>query len=115
MSHILFNDSSKFFSTTASTFYIISFLDQAAPALLVFSATTSGTLLVSEEFPQQIKQKHCFFLKAHGEQHVNKDQPISTQVVFGDLGHSPIEQLSSFVDDVRKCQLMQSPNFNNMQ
>ena len=83
----------------STTVFALSFLDQQDPVLLIFTATTAGTLVLLHDWPTVIKQKHCYFIKKSPD-NVVRGRPMSGQVYCGDLSSSPVEQLSTFVDEV---------------
>ncbi len=67
---------------------------------LLVSANAAGALAVTYEWPTQLKAKACYFVKK-GKEAIQKDTPLRTAVLYGDLSYSPIDQLSAFVDEVR--------------
>ena len=67
--------------------------------LLLFTATPAGALVLVGDWPTGTKQKHCYFVKKSRD-HVAREQPVQTQLHYGDLGSSPVQQLATFVDEV---------------
>lgn len=78
---------------------ILDFFEKPEHLNLVIFSTAGGGLSVALEWPAQLKQKACYFVKK-GKENVSKDQPMRSSVLYGDLSYSPIDQLSAFVDEV---------------
>ena len=74
------------------------FLDKAESICLVVVAGSTG-MTVSNEWPSQLRQKACYFVKRKREA-LTKESPLRFSLIYGDLSYSPIDQLSAFVDEV---------------
>lgn len=66
---------------------------------LVLVAPSSGSLVVQFEWPSNPKAKCCYFVK-RSKDPITKDTNLRTALLYGDLGYSPLDQLSAFVDEV---------------
>lgn len=75
------------------------FLDKNEQNLLVFILNSSGTLTISHSYPNQIKNKACYFAKK-GKDPISKDVNIKDALIYGDLSYSPLDQLSAILDEV---------------
>ena len=71
---------------------------------LLVVAGSAGVLTVSLEWPGQLKNKACYFVKKNKEA-LGKDAQVRSVLLYGDLSYSPVDQLSAFVDEVcaRRC------------
>lgn len=76
---------------------IVEFLEKADHQILVIVANAAGLLTPSYDFPDATKTKVIYFIKK-GKDNVSGD--IKTQLMYGDLSYAPLDQLSSFVDEV---------------
>lgn len=74
------------------------FLEKPDHLSLLVYANASGQLTVSLEWPQQLKQKALYFVKKSKE-NVSKEN-YRNSMLYGDLSSSPVDQLSTFVDEV---------------
>ena len=68
------------------------------PSLIVIS-NPGGSLTAQYEWPANPKQKVCYFVKKSKEA-IGKDVAFKQSVLYGDLSSSPLDQLSSFVEEV---------------
>ena len=89
---------SKCYGQDENKLLFTEYLDKADNMCLVIALGSAG-LSVSHEWPTQIKQKACYFVKKAREA-VSKDAPLRNSLLYGDLSYSPIDQLSAFVDEV---------------
>lgn len=82
-------------------------LDKAEVKTLVI--TNPGQLVPSHEFPSSTKNKSAYFVKR--EPCVIPKSKIVDKVMFGDLSSSPLEQLSSVVEEIISTVLMNPKNY----
>ncbi len=75
------------------------FLDGRNLARIVFFHNASQNLVVHKDFPTQIKNKVAYFIKI-SKTPVKASLTFPSQVVYGDLGESPFEQIYSILDGV---------------
>ena len=68
----------------------------------VINQQPGGSLIVTFEWPAQLKGKACYFVKKERGP-VTKETNLRSALIYGDLSYSPIDQLSAFVDEVRFC------------
>ncbi|XP_067673689.1 dynein beta chain, ciliary-like [Haliotis asinina] len=77
----------------------LDYFEKPELASLIISLSSSGTLSVGFEWPLSPKGKACYFVKKAKEP-IQKDTPLRTALLYGDLALSPLDQLSAFVDEV---------------
>ena len=75
------------------------FFEKSEITSLLLIATAAGGLNVQYDWPQNPKGKACYFVKKSKEP-VTKDTNFRTQLLYGDMSQSPLDQLSAFVDEV---------------
>lgn len=75
------------------------FLDDRNLTRIVFFLNASQNLVVNKEFPTQIKNKVAYFIKK-SKTPVKASLTFPSQVVYGDLGESPFDQIYSILDGV---------------
>ena len=88
----------KMISLEESRQTIMEFLDKSDPMILVIYQNQQGQLLPSHDFPPTTKTKSVYFVKK--EKTTVNNQNMKNVLTFGDLSYTPLEQLSSLVDDV---------------
>lgn len=74
------------------------FADKGENVLLIISIGAGGLLVPGLEFSPSGKTKAVYFIKRAPSSLSNDN--IKAQMIFGDLSYSPLEQMSSLVDDV---------------
>ena len=74
------------------------FLEKADKRILVIYLASTGQLTPDFAFPSSSKNKAVYFIKRHADQ-VKKDN-IKTLLMFGDVSHIPLDQLSNLVESV---------------
>jgi dynein heavy chain len=89
----------KMYAIEENKIIIQDFLDKAELNILVFSLNATQTLLVSYNYPNQIKSKACYFAKKSKDV-VAKEASIKDVLIYGDLSYSPLDQLSAILDEV---------------
>ena len=80
------------------------FFDKADRRNLIFSVNVTGILTVSHDWPTSQKTKCVYFTKKANEV-IGKEPGWKKKFTFGDIGHSPIQQFSVFLEEAR-LQLM---------
>ncbi|XP_042198221.1 dynein axonemal heavy chain 9 isoform X3 [Callorhinchus milii] len=86
------------------------FLEKSDRKVLVVSVNAAGQLIPSLEFPNACKNKAVFFVKKHKDQLTRES--MKTQLGFGDLSYSPLDQFSALVDEVVVPVLTNSRNLS---
>lgn len=76
-----------------------SFFEKPEFTQLLVLAGSGSALSVSLEWPGQLKNKACYFVKKNKEP-IGKDAKVRNVLLYGDLSYSPVDQLSAFVDEV---------------
>ena len=74
------------------------FLEKADNVLLIISVGAGGLLIPGLEFSPSGKTKAVYFIKRNAS--AISQENIKSQMMFGDLSYSPLDQMSSLVDDV---------------
>lgn len=74
------------------------FLERGDRRILVIYLNPSGQLLPMETFPTTAKAKAVYFIKRSPES--LKKENIKTLLMFGDVSHIPLDQLSHLVESV---------------
>ena len=77
----------------------LDFFDKPEHTSLLISANAAGVLSVGFDWPAQLRTKAVYFVKKSKDP-IQKDSPIRSSLIYGDLSYSPIDQLSAFVDEV---------------
>ncbi len=75
------------------------FLEKADKRLLVIYLSSSGQLTPDWSFPSSTKNKAVYFIKRQADQ--IKKENMKTLLMFGDVSHIPLDQLSNLVESVR--------------
>nr|P39057.1 RecName: Full=Dynein beta chain, ciliary [Heliocidaris crassispina]BAA00827.1 dynein beta-heavy chain [Heliocidaris crassispina] len=78
---------------------MLEFLEKADNPQLVFTVNPAGLITPSYEFPSALKNTKAIYFIKKGREPVGKDN-IKTNLVYGDLSYTPLEQLSALVDEV---------------
>ena len=91
----------KMYAIEDNKLLIHEYVEKNEQNLLVFIMSTSGSLTVQYEYPNQIKGKLVYFAKKNKEA-IGKDVNIKDALVYGDLSYSPLEQLSAILDEVKQ-------------
>lgn len=89
---------SKMISLEESRQIIMDFLEKPELLILVIYQNQTGQLTPSNDFPPTTKAKSVYFVKK--ERSSVSNQNMKSVLTFGDLSYTPLEQLSSLVDDV---------------
>ena len=76
------------------------FLDRKHVNKIVFFLNASQNLIVSKEFPYQIKSKMVYFIKKSNESLVKTSITFQSQVVYGDIPELPLDLIYSILDGV---------------
>ena len=76
------------------------FFEKTDELKLLIAANAGGLLSVSLDWPSQMRNKACYFVKKTKEV-ISKDTKLRNVVLYGDLSQTPIDQLSAFVEEVR--------------
>ena len=74
------------------------FTDKGDHVLLILSIGAGGLIVPGLEFSPSGKTKAVYFIKRNAA--AISQENIKTQMIFGDLSYSPLDQMSSLVDDV---------------
>lgn len=90
----------KMYAIEDNKVLIQEFLDKNEQSLLVFILNSSGTMVVQYNYPNQLKNKACYFAKKNPRDPVSKDASIKESLIYGDLSYSPLDQLSVILDEV---------------
>ena len=90
---------SKMLSSDENRMVITTFFERADAQSLVFHLSAQGQLTPSPHFPSATKFKSVYFVKKSPSSVT--EQNARKLLVFGDLSHTPLDQLSTLVDDVR--------------
>ncbi|KAK3590847.1 hypothetical protein CHS0354_024585 [Potamilus streckersoni] len=91
----------KMYNVDETKQLFMDFFDKPEISTFVISASggAGGPLAATYEWPTNPKAKACYFVKKNKEA-INKDTNMRTALMFGDLSYSPLDQLSTFVDEV---------------
>lgn len=76
------------------------FLDKPDHTTLVVYQNATGQLVPTNEFAEASKNKAVYFTK-HRQTALFSDT-MKTDLMYGDMSYSPLEQLSAFVKEVRE-------------
>ncbi len=90
---------SKCYNVDENKNMFIEFFEKHDRTQFVISATPAGVLSISFNWPTSLKAKSVYFVKRSKEA-IQKDSNIRTALLYGDLSTLPMDQLSSFVDEV---------------
>ena len=74
------------------------FLERAEKRVLIISQAANGQLTPCTSFPATARQKAVYFMKRIPEK-LKKEN--LKNLLYGDMSHLPLEQLSSTVESVR--------------
>ena len=74
------------------------FLEKPEKRLLVIYLASNGQLTPDTAFPSSSKNKAVYFIKRQPEQ--VKKENVKTLLLFGDVSHVPLDQLSNLVESV---------------
>ena len=74
------------------------FLERGDRRILVIYLSSNGQLTLGTTFPSSTKNKAVYFIKRQAEA-VKKDN-IKSLLMFGDVSHIPLDQLSFLVESV---------------
>ena len=77
---------------------ISEFLERGDRRILVIYLSSNGQLTLGTTFPSSTKNKAVYFIKRQAEA-VKKDN-IKSLLMFGDVSHIPLDQLSFVVESV---------------
>ncbi|XP_076856222.1 dynein axonemal heavy chain 9 [Brachyhypopomus gauderio] len=84
------------------------FLDKSDYTTLVVSLNTAGQLIPSFGFAASSKNKSVYFIKRN--QAALSPDTMKTNVLYGDMSYSPLEQFSAFVEEVVAPVLLNNRN-----
>ena len=90
---------SKMYSLEENKQMFLDFFEKPDIVSLLLIASAAGGLNIQNEWPQNPKGKACYFVKKSRDA-VTKDTNFRTQLLYGDMSQSPLDQLSAFVDEV---------------
>lgn len=88
----------KLVTTEDTKDVVMQWLDDPSNRILLISVTTTGNLSPSLSFPTQCRGKSCYFLRKFLIEVTNSN--IRENVIFGDMSHHPVEDLSILVDEI---------------
>ena len=92
----------KMYSADECKQMLLDFFEKNDVQNLVMILTPAGALQPVLEWPAQLKGgKACYFVKKNREV-VSKDANLRNVLFFGDMSYSPIDQFSTFVDEVKQ-------------
>lgn len=74
------------------------FLERGDRRILVIYLNPSGQLVPMDTFPTTAKNKAVYFIKRAPE--AIKKENVKTLLMFGDVSHIPLDQLSYLVESV---------------
>lgn len=80
---------------------LLTFLEKPEIPQVIISLSNAGLISISTDWPGSLKSKACYFVRK-GKDPILKDGSIRNAILYGDLSYSPVEQLSAFVDEVCK-------------
>lgn len=89
----------KMYNVDENKQMIMEFFEKADMPCLLISANAAGVLSVTREWPAQLKGKAIYFVRK-GKENLGKDVNLRNALIYGDLAYNPIDQLSTFVDEV---------------
>lgn len=90
----------KLWSSDETKQLILDFFEKSdIQQLFVLQAAGGGALQIQYEFPTNLKSKACFFTKKSKES-IARDAAFTKVLLFGDVSYTPLDQFSSFVDEV---------------
>ena len=75
------------------------FLERGEKRVIIISQAANGQLTPSASFPSTAKQKAVYFMKRYPER---LSEEIMKKLIYGDMSHLPLDQLSSTVESVRE-------------
>lgn len=90
----------KLYTSEDNKVIIEDFLDKTLHNNLVFSLTMAGHIMVSVNYPTQVKTKSCYFSKRNPNLAVPKDGNLNDALSYGDLSYNPMQQLSTILNEV---------------
>lgn len=88
----------KMYSVDENKQMFMEFVDKQ-DILYLLVEVVGGNLSVTLTWPQSLKGKACYFIKKRAEA-LPKDAALRNKTFYGDLCYTPVDQLSSFVDEV---------------
>ncbi|OAF71285.1 Axonemal beta dynein heavy chain 17 [Intoshia linei] len=89
---------SKMYGLEENQMLFRDYFDKAEINQLILTCN-SGTLSVGYQWPSVSKSKFCYFVKKNNEA-LGKDAVLTSKLLYGDMSHSPIDQLSTYIDEV---------------
>ena len=89
----------KMYSIEENSVILAEFFEKPETTTLILYLNPAGLLVVSTEWPTNLKQKACYFVK-RGKDAIPKDASVRNALLYGDISASPIDQLAAFVDQV---------------
>lgn len=78
---------------------LLDFMEKVEHNIVIIFQNSAGQLQPLFEFPPTMKAKAVYFMKREKGLNVGKDN-FKTALTYGDLSYSPLEQLSSLVEEV---------------
>lgn len=78
---------------------IVDWVEKGDHMNLIMILQSNGIPLPFYEFPDMLKSKAVYFVKK--EKVALSKEKFRSQIIYGDLSNSPLEQLSALVDEVR--------------
>ncbi|ESO12478.1 hypothetical protein HELRODRAFT_155577 [Helobdella robusta] len=89
----------RLYSVEENKQMILDFFEKSDRTSLIFSINISGVLTVSFSWPTTSKTKCVYFFKKSNEI-IGKEPGWRQKIIFGDIGQSPIQQFSLFLEEV---------------
>lgn len=97
---------SKLYNVDENKAMFTEFFEKVERQNFLISATSAGALSLSFDWPLSLKAKCVYFVK-RGKEAIQKDTNIRSAILYGDMSNFPVDQLSSFVDEVSvSCQVI---------
>ena len=78
---------------------IVDWVEKNDEANLIMILQSNGIPQPFYEFPENLKSKSVYFVKK-SKSSLSKEK-FRSEIIYGDLSNSPLEQLSALVDEVR--------------
>ena len=90
---------SKCYNVDENKNMFIEFFEKHDRVTFIISANSAGVISLSFNWPNSLKAKCVYFVKRNKEP-IQKDSNIRSALLYGDMSQFPMDQLSSFVDEV---------------
>lgn len=96
---------SKLYNVEENKVMFMEFFEKNDKPQFLISANAGGVLSLSFDWPTSMKNKSVYFVK-RSKDPIQKDTNIRTALLYGDMSQFPMDQLSSFVDEVSNSSLI---------